>query len=326
MVESQGCFDQDFWDSLSRAEQAELIHTIVKGREIAGRTLYIINGGRRGLGAMILDTATATQYNLASSKGQKSAQPWTVEDDLLYSSASDPDLARDIYCFQHYAEKLIGAVPAEAAVAADTCDPTKRVAQLYNRDGMLGDRTQTLLENYARTKGTFIDKDKSIPTNSPLKPLADNLIASLSWANLEKAENDAKSSSTATITTPAPAASDMGTEYIELYHEQGRDDLIGQNSIFTPINSGGGAPPATSTPPSATPGAGGKIDEPVAKRDDTAKAQTKKPAAELSGGETDWTTVGLIAGGVVAVGAALYLTRPKKKAPVHGTRLRLPKK
>jgi len=170
MVEIQGIFDEKFWNSLSKTEQAELIHTVVKGMEIANRTLYIVGNG--ALGAPILEEKTATQYNVASAKGQRSALPWSVEDPEVYLEPGDKRLARDIYCFQHYAEKLIGMVPAEAAAAADTCDPSKRVAQLYNRDGMLGDRTQQLLENYASTNGKLIDPGKSIPVNSPLHAIA----------------------------------------------------------------------------------------------------------------------------------------------------------
>ena len=325
MVEIQGIFDEKFWNSLSKTEQAELIHTVVKGMEIANRPLYIVGNG--SLGAPILDEATATQYNIASARGQKSALPWSVEDTTIYSGPGDKRLARDVYCFQHYAEKLIGKVPAEAAAAADSCDPSKRVAQLYNRDGMIGDRTQQLLENYASTNGKLIEPNKSIPDGSPLHALADQLIASLFWEKLEDAIDRGKATERAgTPPVPPPAAppaSDMGAEYVQLYTEQGRTDLIGANPSSPPS-----APPELfpSIPKSSTPPA------PDAPKDNASPAVTapKKSAAastdeELAG--TDWTTVGLIAGGIVAVGAALYFTRPKKKKqPVQGIKLRLPHK
>jgi hypothetical protein len=280
--------------------------------------------GNGALGAPILDEATATQYNVASANGQKSALPWSVEDTTVYSGPGDKRLARDIYCFQHYAEKLIGMVPAEAAAAADTCDPSKRVAQLYNRDGMLGDRTQQLLENYASTNGKLIEPGKSIPVSSPLHALAEQLIASLFWAKLEDAIDRGKAAERAgTPPVPPPAAppaSDMGAEFVKLYTEQGRTDLIGANAS---------SPSSAFAPLPSTPKPSAPFESKTGGASPAAPAPTKRAAAstdeELAG--TDWTTVGLIAGGIVAVGAALYFTRPKKKkSPVQGIKLRLPHK
>lgn len=85
-----------------------------------------------GLGAKILNTSSATDTNkkLAAKYG------WSVKSGSGYSGVGDPDLAEDLYCYQHEVENCDG-----------TCTPGSSKAQCINRDGMLGERTLQELAN-----------------------------------------------------------------------------------------------------------------------------------------------------------------------------------
>lgn len=82
-----------------------------------------------GFEAVILKkTAYKTNIGYAKKWG------WSVKSG--YSGPGDKKLARDVYCFQHDVEGCSGS-----------CQPDKKVVDCYNRDGMVGDRTLTLMAN-----------------------------------------------------------------------------------------------------------------------------------------------------------------------------------
>src|SRR6056300_1622052 len=98
----QNAIPIDCWNRMSQEEQAEYLHVLVRAMDNAH-----LGSPRNSLGATILNRDIATAYNDRSSKGNESAQPWSVELSDNYSSPSDPAIAIDLYCFQHFAEKLL---------------------------------------------------------------------------------------------------------------------------------------------------------------------------------------------------------------------------
>lgn len=269
MVTIQGVISPECWHNMTPSEQAEYIHVLVRAMDNAEGQPHL-----GGLGATILNMDTATAYNGRSAQGQESAKPWELDPFSEYSSPTDQALARDLYCFQHFAEKLLD-IAGEANSASDICEPSKQTPQLYNRDGMLGVRTQSILENYASTDGKKLGPNTEIPQFSPIRELADKLIRNLEWTDLTNAEF-ASFETEATVPPPSPA-SDVDPAFVEYYKEKGLPELVG----LPPLKDNGG------------------------KTDDTKREED----FEGDTSQSNKTPLLLIGGGVAMLALALYLNR-----------------
>ena len=292
IVEMQGIFTPSEWDSMPRERQGEYLHVLIRAVDNAEKPLYIVSDEPRSLGATILSVSTATAYNRESAAGGKSAASWDLSLNSPYSGVGDVALARDIYCFQHYAEKFLD-VAGEASSASNVCNPDVTAPQLYNRDGMLGDRTQTLLQNFAASKGTKVGESGSFnsETQPELVSLGNKLVGALSWVKLDEIKQALTTNTPPPVQAPPPA-SDMGQEYIDLYNNMGRRDLIPASQLPALPGGGGGSGDGGGSEPAKD----FEGDENEPKRNDDKKNK-----------ETNWLLWGGIGLGVVA--AALILTQ-----------------
>lgn len=275
MVTIQGALSPECWHNMTPSEQAEYIHVLVRAMDNAEGQPHL-----GGLGATILSMNKATAYNGRSSQGQESAEPWTVDPSISdYRSPTDTQLATDLYCFQHFAEKLLD-VAGEANSASDICEPNKQTPQLYNRDGMLGVRTQSLLENYAKSNGKKLGPNTEIPSNSPIHDLASKL-TTVRWKGLSEAEFNRDQGDTQTSIAPPSPASDVDPEIKQIYIDKGLPDLVG-----------GTLPPI--------------------KDDKDKDIPFNKPNGESSNSESNMSTYLLLGSGVALLGLALWMNREEK--------------
>lgn len=305
------------WNCMTSQERLEYLSTLKKANQVANSSLRL---KKNSLGATILDIGTATAYNQRSSEGRESAVQWGTYEEMDYSGPSDPKLARDLYCFQHYAEKAID-IAGEAQSAPEDCTPNSVQPQLYNRDGMLGERTQRLLVNYANSGGYKLNPDVELLDVGPIDDIAYKLIYNLSWPELDSAvvnyqqindlvdvdgvdgDSDNINQLIADIggdVSDAPPASDMGSEWVGHYEDMGKDELIGKN-----------------------PNRGEIRKSPELSAEDKKKAEeARKKFDELFGGKSkartsaftdDNTMLYLGIGGLVLVGGFVFMKKKKKR-------------
>jgi len=116
------------------------------------------------LGAAILSKGAANWNAKTGSKDLK----WGVKGGF-FTGPGDPELARQVYCFQHEIEECAG-----------TCLPLESKTDCYNRDGMIGARTLQEMFNAA--------------ANGTPQPWADNWKLSIVFPSGMK------------VTTPPPAS------------------------------------------------------------------------------------------------------------------------
>jgi len=92
---------------------------------IVGHSLSAAYYGDHGTNPASVNVKLAAQYG------------WNVKPGSGYSGVGDPKLAKDIFCFQHITEECSGICAPDNHSKPDC----------YNRDGMIGQRTLTLLGN-----------------------------------------------------------------------------------------------------------------------------------------------------------------------------------
>ena len=304
------------WNCMTSQERLEYLSTLKKANKVTSRSLVLKN---KSLGATVLDIGTATAYNQRSSEGRESSVQWIIYDGMDYSGANDPKLARDLYCFQHYAEKAID-VADEAKNAPENCSPNETQPQLYNRDGMLGERTQRLLVNYANSGGYKLNPDVDLLDIGPIDDIAYKLIYNLSWPELDSAvvnyqqineavdvdgvDGDSANinqliSEVGGIVSDAPSASDMGSEWVAHYENMDRGELIGSNPNQGTIRT---SPELSEEEKKKAEDARKKFDELFGKSKGKESALTD-----------DNTMLYLGIGGIVLVGGFVLMNNKKKR-------------
>jgi hypothetical protein len=305
------------WNCMTGQERLEYLSTLKKANNIANGSLRL---KKKGLGATILDVGTATAYNQRSSEGRESAVQWGTLEGMDYSGPNDPKLARDLYCFQHYAEKAID-IAGEAQSAPEDCMPNSVQPQLYNRDGMLGERTQRLIVNYANSGGYKLTPDVELLDVGPIDDIANKLLYNLSWPELDSAvinyqqindlvDVDGVDGDSNNINqliadiggdvSDAPPASDMGSEWVDHYEDIGKNELIGKNPNRGEIRKS----------PELSAEDKKKAEEARKKFDDLFSGGAKKTTSAFS---VDNTFLYLGLGGLVVIGGIVFVKNKKKE-------------
>ena len=160
---------------------------------------------QNSLGRLVWTSDLAGVNSKFASKGKNTYEDWKVVS--TYNGSNDPNLSKDIYKFQHYAEfSELGVSNPTAAnpdISMDDAIAGTSNAEGANRDGILGKRTMQQLE--AMTNSNFKRVSfKASPIATAGADLAKKLTSALSWASLDKAkmtpnENEVPYDSTALV-------------------------------------------------------------------------------------------------------------------------------
>jgi len=160
---------------------------------------------QNSLGRLVWTSDLAGVNSKFASKGKNTYEDWKVVS--TYNGSSDPNLSKDIYKFQHYAEfsELGVANPtvANPDISMNDAISGSSTAQGANRDGILGKRTMQQLEAMVNSNFKRVSFNAS-PIATAGADLAKKITSALSWASLDKAkmtpnENEVPYESTALV-------------------------------------------------------------------------------------------------------------------------------
>ncbi len=191
MVEEQGALSPDEWLDLPKSSKKMFIFLMIcadlhckhGGYEKAINKRPIQMNGVLGRAIWTSNLATANG-TFASKYG------WAVLN--TYTGPSDPQLSKDIYIFQHYAEfsQMGEKNPsiADPNVKMEDAISGSSNAGGYNRDGILGPRTMNMLESMVNSGFTKVSSS-AVDIAPAGAGMARKLVDALSWPALNMAKD-----------------------------------------------------------------------------------------------------------------------------------------
>ena len=193
VVAKQGAVSPQKWSRMSNAEKTLCIMINLCGEiEISKSSNPQHHGGHGGHGSLgALGYSSFKEGNFQSGSKKSAAKfGWNVKSGGKYKSVTDPQLGKDVYAFQHYAEYSSGSSNSGIKTANPPSDPFKDRTDVKNRDGIIGQSTLDMLVAMKNSGYQRVSKSANNIAAAGAE-LAKKLVANLSHPDLNSPANPA---------------------------------------------------------------------------------------------------------------------------------------